>query len=258
MIQADKPSIGEGSEPNKEAVRLKSAVDLEFPASDIVEINHENEGPVPSSVTVNFLGLAGALGPLPKPFTELILERLREKDSALKDFLDIFNHRLLSLLFRSRKRYRLTLDHKPPGEDAFSGFLFSVIGLGTPGLRDQLQIKDRAVLRYGGLLAHQPRSLVGLEQILRDYFQIEVKGQQLCGQWYQLDEDQQTAIGVDGRNQRLGVDAVVVGKRVWDQQGQFEAGAGTAEHGSVSGHAAYWTGLCSVMRLDAILCWQTA
>ena len=226
MIQENRAPIGDGSEPDKEALRIKSAVDLEFPASDVAKIDREPDGPVPTSITVNFLGLAGAHGPLPKPFTEMILERVREGDYALRDFLDIFNHRLLSLLFRSRRRYRLTLDNLPPGEDAFCGFLYSLAGLGTDGLRDQLKIKDRSMLRYTGLLAHQPRSLAGLEVLLSDHFQIPVKGTQLCGQWYQLDEDQQTSIGVSGRNQRLGVDSVVVGKRVWDQQGKFELALG--------------------------------
>src|SRR5262249_26350533 len=75
MINSGRVPIGEGSEPNKEAVRISSAIDLEFPASDVVEVARGRQNDDPAEVTVNFLSLAGALGPLPKPFTELVLER---------------------------------------------------------------------------------------------------------------------------------------------------------------------------------------
>src|SRR5581483_10382375 len=214
------------SEPNKEVARIASAIDLEFPASDVLEVTPGKNKETPPGVVINFLGLAGALGPLPKPYTEMVLERARDKDFALKDFLDIFNNRLVSLLYRSRKGHRLTLGHKAPGEDILCGFLYSVVGLGADNLREQIQGEERAILRYAGLLGHQPRSLIGLELLLSDYFQVPVKGTQLCGQWCPLDRDQQTAIGLNGRNQRLGVDTVVVGKRIWDQNGKFELSVG--------------------------------
>ena len=45
-------------------------------------------------MTVNFLGLAGCLGALDIPSTELVMRRTSNGDNALRDFLDIFNHRL--------------------------------------------------------------------------------------------------------------------------------------------------------------------
>src|SRR5436190_1224477 len=88
MIYPDRVPIGEGSEANKEAVRISSTVDLEFPASDVAQAIHQHGSDVPTSLKVNFFGLAGSVGPLPKPFTEMVLERLHHKDTALRDFLD--------------------------------------------------------------------------------------------------------------------------------------------------------------------------
>src|SRR5262249_43400945 len=146
----------------------------------------------PMKMTVNFLSLAGAAGSLPSPHTELILERDAHGDPALREFLDIFNHRLVSLLYRVRKTNRLGFDHKTPGKDLFSHYLFSLIGLGTGGLREQMEIEPRSLLHYAGLLAQHPRSMIGLEVLLADYFQIPVKGEQFISQWLDLDEDQLT------------------------------------------------------------------
>jgi hypothetical protein len=79
------------------------------------------------------------------------------------------------------------------------------------------------LLYYAGLLSQQPRSIVGLELILSDYFKVEVKGHQFVGEWYDLDESQWTRIGEkSGQNNVLGQGAVVLGTRVWDQQAKIE------------------------------------
>lgn len=222
MAHSLKVSVGEGTEPEKEAVRFKSAVGLDFPASDIVEVNPPEAEGSPADMVVNFMGLAGNLGPLYHPTTELILERISQKDTAFKDFLDIFNHRLVSLFYRIRKLHRIGLEFRSPGQDRFSDYLYAVLGLGTPGLQARMQVRDRALLYYAGLIGQQPRSMIGLEFILSDYFQVKVKGDQFRGRWYNLEQSQLTNIGANGQNQRLGSDAVVVGRRVWNQEATFE------------------------------------
>lgn len=228
-------SPGEGADPSREVVRFRSAVNLDFPASDVAGVNSGNDakGPaamvehfkkqeMPAEMTVNFLGLAGGLGALDIPTTELVLQRASRNDPALKDFLDIFNHRLVSLLYRIRKHHRVGLGVATPGEDQIARYLYSLIGLGTPNLQGRMQVRDRALLYYAGILAQQPRSMVGLERILADYFQVQAKGRPFVGKWCELEESQWSTIGASGRNQRLGRDTVIVGTRVWDQQARFE------------------------------------
>jgi type VI secretion system protein ImpH len=231
------PSRLPAYEKVEDFVRFKSSVELNFPVSDIAQVRFKDDPAgrtaensdertfdIPlTEMTVNLMGLAGALGPLDMPTTELIIERAAKKDTALKDFLDIFNHRLISLLYRIRKMHRIGLEDEPPGQDKISKYLFSIIGLGTNGLRGRMSVSDRSLLHYAGLLSQQPRSLVGLELILSDYFKVRAKGQQFVGQWYALDEEQCTRIGEkSGQNHVLGEGAVVLGKRVWDRQAKIE------------------------------------
>lgn len=220
ILRPDKQSLGVESEPGKEAVRITSNVSLAFPPGDIQEITAPGEPHKQASMQVNFMGLAGAHGPLPKPYSDFIITRRRRKDTALQDFLNIFHHRLLSLLYRIRKSFRLGFDHCSPADSPYSTPLLALLGLGTPKLKQRMDIPDRALFFYSGLFAQQTRSMSGLETLLADYFRVPVKGMQFLGQWYTLEEDQTTSLGLFGKNQSLGRDALL-GSRYWDQQSGF-------------------------------------
>jgi type VI secretion system protein ImpH len=241
---------GEDVEPLKETVRFASTVGIDFPASDVAEAARPGRPTQPASMRVNFLGLAGALGPLPPPYTELILERTARKDTAFRDFLDIFNHRLVSFMYRARKKHRVPLDPKSPDQARVAQYLYALIGLGTGGLRGRMSVRDRSLLAYAGLLAQQPRSMAGLEVMLAHYFRVPVRGVQMRGAWHRLDESQTTAIGLRGRNQRLGATAVL-GTRVWDQQAGIRLRLGPlsfAEFTDFLPTGRAWRPLCGLTR----------
>ncbi|HEV2146626.1 MAG TPA: type VI secretion system baseplate subunit TssG [Longimicrobiaceae bacterium] len=221
LLSPDAGPVGEGTEPENEVVRFRSATGLGFPSSDVVRVGSSDDGDGPWAMTVSFLGLAGGLSPLPRSVTELLLKRAARGDTALRDFLDIFNHRLVSLMYRVRKKHRLALATVSPERTELAGHLYALMGLGTPELRGRLGVEDRSLLEYAGLFAQRPRSMVGLEQLLTDYFGVPVKGEQFRGRWLELEEDQRTRIGRLGENNALG-EGAVLGSRVWDQQGSFE------------------------------------
>ena len=52
-------------------------------------------------MVINFMGLVGPSGVLPLYYTELIVERIRQKDRAMLNFLDIFHHRMTSLFYQA-------------------------------------------------------------------------------------------------------------------------------------------------------------
>lgn len=221
--------LGEGADPRREAVRLRSGLDLTFPASPVQGLETHGRplssgGPLPE-LTANFLGVAGFVGPLPLPFSELILQRLREKDTGPRDFLDLFNHRILSLAFRIRRANRVGYERGAPEGHRFANYLFAHLGLGLPGdsLRERLKVPDRALLRYAGLLTQRPRSLTGLCALLGDHLRAPIQAEPCRGAFRPLDADQRTAIGSDparSRNNALG-QAALLGGQVWDQHAGF-------------------------------------
>ncbi len=221
IIYKDRLPVGEDSaDPINSTIWFQGKTSLSFPPGDIDGVDLPN-GKKPARMRVNFMSLTGALGPLPQAYTELVLQRVRAKDTTLRDFLDIFNHRLISLAYRVRKKFRPGFEFAPPDESGFSQYLFSLMGMGTPGLKRRMEVKDRALLYYAGLIAMQPRSMVGLITILEDYFGTKVKGESFCDRWLYLEEDQLTRLGKSGQNQILG-DSALLGRKVWDQQSKFK------------------------------------
>jgi type VI secretion system protein ImpH len=215
-LRNDRKPVGRFSNPQDEAVHFRVNNALAFPASQIQKIDWPDDAP--PQMTVNFMGQTGPMGVLPYCYTELILERLRAKDRTLQSFLDIFNHRLISLFYRAWEKYRFPVTCYLGDEDLFTHHLLDLIGLGTPGLQDRQVIPDDGLLHYVALLGEQSRSPSGLEAILRDYFEVPAEIEQFAGAWYRLDRDSLCWMKEDDReSQQLGRGAVV-GDEIWDQQ----------------------------------------
>ncbi len=83
-------------------------------------------------VVVTFMGLYGVAAPTPTYLSELVGFTDVDAD-PLVDFLDLFNHRLISLYYRAWVRYRYPYRYEPGGMDELSGYLLSFVGLGDPG-----------------------------------------------------------------------------------------------------------------------------
>jgi type VI secretion system protein ImpH len=210
----------EGVDPAREAVRFRSTVRFDFPASEVEEIKRPKDGE-PAEMTVNVMGLLGAQAPLPPWVTELALERRSRGDRALADFLDLFNHRLLSLLARARKKFRPALENRAPDKGRVASVVFSLLGLGTPHLRGSLGVSDRALLPFAGLMIARPRSMAALEQLVAAYFGVGAEIVPFRGRWQTFEEDDLTRIGAGGQRQLLGCGAML-GTRAWDPEASFE------------------------------------
>lgn len=245
---AARATVGQDRLPQDEVVRFRTIPSLKFSAGDVCEIraietDPDRRQPRPfAEMTVSFMGLFGPSGALPQHYTSLIIERGQAKDFSLRNFLDIFNHRLISFFYRAWEKYRLPYAYERfrlnpvPGHvdllgrrDLFTFCLYCLIGLGTEGLTDRADFSDEAVVYYGGHFAHRPRSANALECLLEDYLRLHVEIEQYCGRWLYLDEEIRSALPgpahPEGLNHELGR-TVTIGKRVWDVQGKFRVKLG--------------------------------
>ena len=64
------------------------------------------------SSEVSFFGMVGTSGTLPLHYTEVLLDRLHAKDSALADFLDAFQDRSVAFFYRAFSKYHLPAAHR--------------------------------------------------------------------------------------------------------------------------------------------------
>jgi type VI secretion system protein ImpH len=213
----DRKPVGWFVNPGDEAVRFTVEPSLAFPPNNIDAI-HWNGGAAGMSVT--FMGLTGPAGVLPRCYSAFLLSRLRDRDRTLADFLDLFNHRLISLFYRAWEKYRFGVVYEREGVDRVSKYLACIVGLGTSGLQDRLGIPDERLLCYAGLLSLQSRSATALKQLLEDYFDVPVEVEQFIGVWRSLDSgDQCVFTEADSYSEQLGV--ALVGDAVWDQQSRI-------------------------------------
>ncbi|WP_299439387.1 type VI secretion system baseplate subunit TssG [uncultured Rhodospira sp.] len=220
--------VGYDHAPADLAVRLTSHQALGFQPGQVAAPRRRDGDDDPRPlVAATFLGLTGPNGALPQHYTETVMQRTRERDPALRDFFDIFNHRLLSLFWRAGAKYRLDQSYElieHGATDPVTQALLSLVGLGLPGLRDRLPVSDETILYYGGLFSHRPPTAVGLEQALGDLFGRPVHVEQFHGRWLTLPPEEQSRVGAP-EGSRLGVDTVA-GARVWDVQGSLRLRVG--------------------------------
>ncbi|MDH3599243.1 MAG: type VI secretion system baseplate subunit TssG [Candidatus Tectomicrobia bacterium] len=229
-LYPERRPVGQAASPADEVVRFHSHLSLSFPPSAIHHIERAASEMEPAQMTVTFMGLTGPLGVLPRHYTEMLLQRVRQRDYTLRDFFDLFNHRLISLLYRAWEKYRVPVAYERAAlqrreYDRFSLLLFDLMGMGTDGLRGRQQVEDKALLFYTGLLAQQPHSASALAGILQDYFRVPVAVEQCLGQWLPLTESNRSRLGGGEGTNCLGVNAVA-GPYVWDQQAKFRVRPG--------------------------------
>ena len=184
---------------------------------------------LPPKLIVGFMGLFGPSGVLPQHDTQRIINAGPRKNPE-RDFLDIFNHRILSYFYRASIKYRLPFAYEMAYREANSNShlssrcLYSLAGMGTPGLQSRLIAKDEFAIEFCGLLRHQPKNGVSLRRMLSAYFGLPFQLYQFVGQWLTLTEDNRSLMPSGyvplGQNCQLG-SSFIVGDRVWDVSGKF-------------------------------------
>lgn len=214
------------------ALRFRGNHALHFSGADIDAVE-ENDASAERgalwSMRVNLLSLTGSDGVLPHHYTELLLQRLRARDETLRDFLDLFNDRIIELLFQAWRKYRLPMIYESHrlrrrrGRDPVTEALSALVGIGTPQLSERLPLDPEGLIGFGGIFARLIKSATGLENMLRHYLQLDIKVEQFQGQWLELPVDLRSRLpggSLGGMNNQLGVNAMV-GAHCWQLQSKF-------------------------------------
>jgi type VI secretion system protein ImpH len=223
------------SPPANEAIRFKTHQSLAFPSGEIKSIqkySSKNHTDKQWQLIINFLGISGVQGVLPYHYSELILKRQKVKDETLEHFLNLFNHRTISLFYKASVKYRLPVQYERnllhsssrKKTDQHSQALLSLIGLGTAGLDNRLYTRDESLIYYAGLFNQKIRNTSNLKQILKTHFNIPVQVEQFIGQWKELIDDVRSKLpdfnNPMGRNAQLGR-SLMIGKKGWFAQGKI-------------------------------------
>ncbi len=208
-IYRGRQPIGRDGDPRQEIVRFRSGTKFGFPASEIEALSEpaaDGGEAGPLEMRVSFFGIAtpSSFGSLPLAYTQQLRAEVQEGRTQLRDFLDIFNHRLVSFFYRAWEKYQLPIGYEAGPSSAVENLLFSLIGFGTEGLRGRLPFQDTALLARSGLLGRTPMSAISLERMLESYFQVAVRVEQFRARTYTVETEDLSRLGVE--NSTLGVD----------------------------------------------------
>ncbi len=228
-------SLGEGSDPSKEALRICSRISFSFATADLHSFLPANRT-VPMEgkpqLSINFLGLAGISKPLPTPYAYRFYQQNRWEDTATKDFLDIFNHRFSSLLYRIHKKFRVELASTNLENTMFGKVLSSISGIyqDISSFKNRLDVSDRALLGYSSYFWTSAHSAYGLKKILSMYFKIPIVVEQFCGEWVQAQDSEWSRLSSTKNIFNTLGKTVVLGTKVWDQNAGMNIHLGAVDY----------------------------
>lgn len=222
-----------GASAARDALRFTVPASLNFPPGELHALERvatDDDAPR-YAMSVNFLGLTGPSGVLPRHYTEWLAALRKSRDPAAAEFLDIFNHRLVGLFWQAwaKQRIELELEQELAGGRGNRGVLrhvYDLIGLGTPALHALVQpracgdaanshLPAAALGYYSGLVAQRPHGVGALAQVVGDVVGAPVQVIGCLGAWQGIPTRDRTRLG--RCNQRFG-EGCVLGSRYWDRQ----------------------------------------
>lgn len=210
-----------------ESVYLTSCASLSFSPRDVIALRQSEDQRW--QLTTSFLGLHGSQSPLPGYYLDNLAQEAVQQETPLIDFLDLFNHRFLSLLHRIWRKYRYYICFEDEGRDAFSQRMYALVGLGSSQLVEKLQINHCKMLAYAGLLSSPGRSADVICGLIAHCFELDdvtLTSWEL--RYVEIAASEQNRLGevehITGRQLRkksaLG-DSFTLGARVKDRSGKF-------------------------------------
>ena len=250
--RSGRATIGGWADPGAEVVRIGVPPSLAFPVGEVADITVPATADVPIRLSVNFFGLTGPQGVLPLAYTSHVAARVRARDTAFRDFLDLFHHRALSLFYRAWEHHRpqLAAEHGEP--DRLHQHLDDIAGVGTEATRRAAGPLADAVAYYAGLFALRTRPAAGLAQLIGDHFGVPASVEQFVGEWRPLIGDGQVCLDEDGPSGRLG--SAVIGNAVYDPQARVRLRLGPltrAQFDAFLPAGRLFDSLCQLARLYA-------
>ena len=217
---AHKPRVGESVRVRDDVLRLSQHVGLGFKGRSLHSFE-SGKGAITHRLHVNFLGLLGSHGPMPLHFTEYADQRTRHHaDPTFKEFLDLFNHRMLSLFYRASVQFDPAVMFDRPGNNSYEDFLGSLCGLLPEASSNRDSIPEGSKRHYPSWFSSSAKSPDGIKALLGDYFGLPVSVKEWVGSWLALPVDAQARLGTRSNSVQLGR-ALYIGKRVWGIRHKF-------------------------------------
>lgn len=164
--QPDAPDLGSHWQIRHDPVRFRPDPGMGFPASEFKRVEMPEHSHLPPAIRTTFMGLYGIESPLPTAYIDDITQR-RDGYEAVSDFLDIFNHRLITQFYRIWRKYSYPATFAPGGTDRTSQYLLSLCGLGIKGCEQAVDTPISRFLALTGMMRLPTRTTEGLVALVQ-------------------------------------------------------------------------------------------
>lgn len=184
--------VGTARLPATEMFRLGQKASLIFAPREIADATFKNGR---LHIRLFSLGMLGPNGPLPIHVTEIAREREESRrDPTLSNFLDIFHHRSLSLMFRAWKWSQSAVSLDRADDDHFSFYVASLAG--DLRRRDRpFPLAGHARLSAAPHLVRPSRNPDGLRGTLVRYFGVPVEIAEFELHWMAIEPGCESRVG---------------------------------------------------------------
>ena len=225
----DTTAVGELGPPHMEPVRFRHDPSMQFHAGDVESIQiKQQKGTVRAIVTTSFLGLTGTVTPLATVFAEEVLRAEALDESSLRNFYDLFHHRLISLFYRTWKKYRFTAGFHADASDPFTRRMMSFVGMDIAGAVPKRGLEPLEVLALTPMIATRTRPARTLQIVLERVLPgTKIGVEPFVPRRVQIREDDRCL--VSSQNNVLGVN-FAIGRTVADRSGRFRVLVGPVNY----------------------------
>lgn len=257
-LQPHAPLLSKARRLRDEPIRMGQDIELDFAPAAVSSFESRSGGSGVPRLGQRFFGLFGPMGPMPLHLTEFVRERQRHHgDPTAARFADVFHHRLLLLFYRTWAQAQPCVHVDRPDDDAFSRWVGSLAGLGTPTLQQRDAVPDSAKRFHAAALMRGAKSAEGLIKVLASYFQVPVRLEPHVGHWLPVHAQDRTSLGLGAAGRERGFaghhalgQTAIVGSKVWSRQSRYRLHLGPLTY------AQYETFLPGQPSLVALRDWQ--
>lgn len=214
----------------KQNIRFKAVNSEAFHPNFIADITQKsnlNEKNDSSSnkvtVSVNGFGLVGQQGPIPQCFSETLRRAFVEGPNGREEpeaFLNIFNDKLVALLYDIKKQFNPLLFNELPVNSSLYELLAAITGFGTLNLFSRLPLSGDQLAAFAPIMANRRIDYSLLNNVLKNHFDCELEITPNQGAWRPLPKKYRAQLNITGKQNSGSIlgQGIGLGKKYWDPQ----------------------------------------
>jgi len=200
------PLLGDTLNPKNDLVNIKSNITFGHQASGVHQVVQANDGTY--DILLNNLSLAGMYGALPDTYGEEIADR---KNQDMRDFLDIFHHRLMGLLYRFYRKNRIFLGSTNIKNNILGRILHNLTGMSL--FQKPFPFQETGIFPLFNLFWRNTTSIAGVQELIRCYFHVSTTVIPFLGGWIYPDK---SALSYLNKSYQVLNKSLFIGRKTWD------------------------------------------